>query len=139
MEREATMRPMEDLIREFVHERVWAVVGVSHDPEKYGNRIFRDLRAAGYKVYGVNPKGGKVDGEPLYRSVADLPEMPAVFDLVVPPSVTEQVVREIHRLGGKRVWMQPGAESEGAIAYCREHGLDVVFGTCAMVQKRRWT
>ena len=125
-------------IADFVNRRVWAVVGASEDRSKFGNRIFLDLRDAGYTVYPVNPKGGELEGAKIYPSLADLPQPPEVIDLVVPPSVTEQVVKEAHELGLTRVWMQPGAESEAAIAYCQEHGLQVVYGACAMVWKRRW-
>jgi predicted CoA-binding protein len=47
-------------------------------------------------------------------------------------------VKEMHGLGLTRVWMQPGSESEAAIAYCREHGIQVVYGACAMVHRRQW-
>jgi uncharacterized protein len=127
------------LIEEFVNERVWAVVGVSPSPRKFGNIIFRDLRRAGYDVYGVHPDGESVDGETIYRSLSELPVRPAVVDLVVPPAVSEQVVRECHELGIERVWMQPGAASASAIAFCHEHGIKVIAGgPCAMVQKRYW-
>lgn len=129
---------MEDLIEEFINQRVWAVVGASEDPKKYGNQIFRDLRAAGYTVYGVNPRGGKVEGQKLYPTLSDLPEKPAVVDIVVPPTVTEEIVRQCAQLGLKRLWMQPGSESEEAIRFCQEQGIKVVHGTCAMIQKRRW-
>ncbi|MBC7258413.1 MAG: CoA-binding protein [Chloroflexi bacterium] len=129
---------LEALIREFTGLRVWAVVGASTNPAKYGHRIFRDLRAAGYRVYGVNPGGGEIDGEALYPSLAALPEKPQVVDLVVPPQVTEQVVQECAALGLTRVWMQPGSESEAAIRYCQEHGIRVVHDACAMVRKRVW-
>lgn len=126
------------LISDFVNRRVWAVVGASRDRSKFGNRIFLDLRDAGYTVYPVNPKGGELAGDKVYASLADLPQPPEVIDLVVPPAITEQVVKDAHELGLTRVWMQPGAESEAAIAYCQEHGLQVVHGACAMVWKRRW-
>jgi hypothetical protein len=48
------------------------------------------------------------------------------------------VVKEAHELGLNRVWMQPGAESEAAIDYCEENGMEVVHGTCIMLHKRRW-
>jgi len=128
----------EQLVADFINRRVWAVVGVSQDRSKFGNRVFRTLREAGYVVYPVNPRGGEVEGVPVYPSLADLPERPEVVDMVVPPAVTEQVVKEAHRLGLTRIWMQPGSESEAAIAYCWEHGLEVVYDTCAMVHKRRW-
>lgn len=129
---------MEDLIEEFINQRVWAVVGTSKDPAKYGNQIFHDLREAGYTVYGVNPQGGKIEGQKLHPTLSDLPEKPAVVDIVVPPAVTEEIVRQCAQLGLKRVWMQPGSESEAAIQFCQEQGIKVVHDTCAMIQKRRW-
>jgi predicted CoA-binding protein len=129
---------MENLVQEFTNQRVWAVVGASTDPSKYGNKIFRDLRSAGYTIYGVNARGGQIDGQELYQALADLPEKPAVVDIVVPPRVTEQVVQQCVELGLTRVWMQPGSESEAAIAFCQQHGIHVVYGTCAMIRKRTW-
>ena len=127
-----------DLITDFVNRRIWAVVGVSQDPTKYGARIFRTLRDAGYTVYPVNPKGGELDGSPVYASLADLPAKPDVVDLVVPPTVTEQLVVTAHELGLDRIWMQPGSESEKAIEFCQEHGMQVVYGACAMIHRWQW-
>ena len=127
-----------DLITDFVNRRVWAVVGVSQDPTKYGARIFRTLRDAGYTVYPVNPKGGELDGSPVYASLADLPAKPDVVDLVVPPTVTEQLVVTAHELGLDRIWMQPGSESDKAIEFCQEHGMQVVYGACAMIHRWQW-
>ncbi len=129
---------MEDLIEEFINQRVWAVVGASTDPDKFGHQIFRDLREAGYTVYGVNPRGGEIEGQKLYPALSDLPERPAVVDIVVPPAVTEEIVRQCAQLGLKRVWMQPGSESEAAIRFCQEQDIKVVYLTCAMIQKRQW-
>lgn len=132
------MAEQQQLISDFVNRRVWAVVGASQDRTKFGNRVYRSLRSAGYIVYPVNPKGGELEGETVYSSLADLPEPPEVIDLVVPPRATEQVVREAHALGLARVWMQPGAESDAAIAYCHQHGIQVIHGACAMVWKKQW-
>ena len=129
---------MEKLISDFISRRVWAVVGVSQDPAKYGNRIYRSLLASGYEVYPVNPKGGEIDGATVYTSLADLPQPPEVVDLVVPPAVTEQVVEEVKGLGLTRIWMQPGSESEAAIAYCHQNGIEVVHDACAMALRRNW-
>jgi predicted CoA-binding protein len=126
------------LISDFVGRRVWAVVGASQDRHKFGNRVFRSLRDSGYIVYPVNPKVGMVEGARAYPTLADLPETPEVVDLVVPPAVTEQIVEEAGQLGLKRIWMQPGAESDAAIAYCKERGIQVIYGACAMVWKKDW-
>jgi hypothetical protein len=132
------MTEQRKLISDFVNRRVWAVVGASTDPSKFGNKIFRSLHQAGYIVYPVNPRGGELDGEAIYPSLAELPQRPDVIDVVVPPSVTEQIVGEVHQLGLDRVWMQPGAESDAAIAFCQTHNIQVVYGACAMVWKRQW-
>ena len=126
------------LISDMVNRRTWAIVGASPDRSKFGNRVYRTLRDAGYWVYAVNPKGGEVEGDPAYASLADLPQLPEVIDLVVPPAATEEVVRQAHVLGLTRIWMQPGAESPAAIDYCRQHGLQVVYDACAMVHQRQW-
>jgi predicted CoA-binding protein len=128
----------QDLITDFVNRRVWAVVGASQDRTKFGYRVFDSLRQAGYTVYPVNPKRGELGGATVYATLADLPERPEVVDLVVPPEVTEKVVEEAHQLGLTRIWMQPGAESAKAIAYCHAHGMQVVHQACAMVHRRRW-
>ncbi|MFN2186082.1 MAG: CoA-binding protein [Anaerolineae bacterium] len=133
------MSDRQNLISDFVSRRVWAVVGASRDPRKFGYQVFRSLRDAGYVVYPVNPKGGELEGEKVYRTLADLPQPPEVVDMVVPPAVTEQVVRQAHELGLTRIWMQPGAESEASVRYCQEHGMEVVQQACAMVWKRNWS
>jgi predicted CoA-binding protein len=129
----------EKLISDFVDRRVWAVVGASQDPAKFGYRVFRNLHQAGYEVFPVNPRGGELLGVQVYRSLADLPQAPEVVDMVVPPAVTGQIVREMHELGLSRVWMQPGSESDTAIAYCREQGIQVVYDDCAMIHRRQWS
>jgi uncharacterized protein len=138
MEQSITWTPIEQRINDFISHRVWAVVGASNDPSKYGNRIFHNLRAAGYTVYPVNPKGGELDGVKIYPTLADLPVKPEVVDVVVPPQVTEQIVRQAKAQGLTRIWMQPGAESEAAIRYCEENGMEVVHDACAMNFRRSW-
>lgn len=126
------------LIQDFINRRVWAVVGVSRDPSKYGNRIFHTLLKAGYTVYPVNPNVNEIDGHRVFPTLADLPEPPEVVDVVVPPRITEQIVRECAQSGLKRVWMQPGSESEEAIDFCRQREIEVVYGVCAMVHRKEW-
>ena len=125
------------LIVEFLDKKnVFAVVGASRNPEKYGHQVYKDLRNAGYRVYPVNPNTNEILGDNCYPSLQALPVKPDVVDLVVPPKVTEQVVKTCKRLGIKKVWMQPGSESEPAISFCKENGIDVVHGVCVMVERR---
>ncbi|MCC6711418.1 MAG: CoA-binding protein [Candidatus Pacebacteria bacterium] len=115
-----------------------AVVGVSHDPEKYGAKIFRDLVKAGYQVVGVNPKGGQVAGQELFVNLSAIQPKPELVITVVPPVVTEQVVAECLELGIRQIWMQPGSESPTAIKLAKENKLEVISQACFMVQQQLW-
>jgi predicted CoA-binding protein len=130
----------EQLIRSFLDKsNIFAVVGASRNPEKYGHQVYRDLRQAAYKVYPVNPKAEEILGDKCYPSLESLPEKPDVADLVVPPKVTEHVVKTCKTLGITKIWLQPGSESELALNFCKENGIDVVHGVCVMVQRRTQT
>jgi len=128
----------EDLIREFLNKRnVFAVVGASRDPEKYGHQVYKDLRSAGYEVYPVNPKAEEILGDRCYADIRELPRKPDVVDFVVPPKVTEKILKTCLKLSVMRVWLQPGSESEEAIKFCQDYGINVVHGVCVMVQRRK--
>ncbi|MEM0232505.1 MAG: CoA-binding protein [Candidatus Nezhaarchaeales archaeon] len=128
----------EELIREFLDRRnVFAVVGASRDPQKYGYQVYRDLKSAGYKVYPVNPNAQEVLGDKCYPSLKELPAKPDVVVTVVPPQVTELVVEECKELGVRKIWMQPGSESEKAVEYCEKNNIAVVHGACIMIERKR--
>lgn len=126
-----------DLINCFLNtENVFAVVGASRDPEKYGHQVYKDLLNAGYRVYCVNPNADAVLGNKCFPNLEVLPQKPDVVDIVVPPKITEQIVKVCKKLGITKVWMQPGSESEAAIRFCEENSMDVVHGVCIMVERR---
>jgi len=128
----------EKQIKAFLDKRnVFAVVGASRDPQKYGYQVYRDLKNAGYKVYPVNPNAQEVLGDKCYPSLKELPEKPDVVVTVVPPQVTEEIVKACKELGIRKVWMQPGSESEDAVRYCKENDLEVVYNVCIMIQRRK--
>jgi len=114
-----------------------AVVGVSADASKYGHKIFRDLLNAGYPVKGVNPKGGFILGNNIYKSLSEIEKKPDLVITVVHPSATEAVVEECNKLGVKTVWMQPGSESQAAADKAAAYGIKTVIA-CFMVVKGVW-
>lgn len=126
-----------DRIADFLRKQnVFAVIGVSRDPAKYGHQVYKDLKEAGYGVYAVNPNIDEVLGDRCYHSLFELPQKPDVVDTVVPPKVTEKIVAECKELGIERVWMQPGSESEQAINFCIQNDIKVVHDICVMVKRR---
>lgn len=111
----------------------YAVVGASNDPTKYGFKVVGDLQRAGFKVVPVNPREQEIRGLAVSSSLAAAPCRVDVVVFVVPPAVTEEVLGEVVSLGIRKVWLQPGAESEKAIAFCEEHGIACVHGACIML------
>jgi predicted CoA-binding protein len=129
---------MREIIDEAVNARVWAIVGASENQSKFGNRIYRDLKRAGYTVYGVNPNAETADGDPVYPTLNDLPEKPDVVDVVVPSWVGRGIADNAAEQGIRIFWLQPGAESPELIEHAQSLGLDVIHDACAMVEKRTW-
>ncbi len=126
----------EELIKEFLNKtNIFAVAGASRDPKKYGYQVYKNLKEAGYEVYPVNPNTDTILGSKCYRDLRDLPTKPDVVDIVVPPRVTEEIVKICKRLGITKVWMQPGSESEKAIEFCDKNHIDVVYGVCVMIER----
>jgi len=129
----------QETINEFLRVKTYAVVGVSPNRDKYGYKVYRDLKEGGYTVYCVNPLYDDIEGEKCYPDLSSLPEKPDVVEFVCPPKVTESLVCEMDRLGITMAWMQPGAESPEAIAFCKERGIRVLHDVCIMVERRRAT
>lgn len=118
---------------------VFAVIGVSTDPQKYGRLVWRSLKNAGKTVYAVNPKTTDMEGDPCYPSLSSLPGKVDAVVTVVQPAVTEQTVRECERLGIKLLWMQIGSESRAAIVDAQRAGIRLVAGgPCIMVMLRTY-
>jgi len=124
---------MQDLIKEFMAQKRFAVVGATTDTKKYGNEIFRNLISRGYEVYPVNPRLKELEGTKCYPSLSDIPVKVDVVDFVVPPTVTEEILKECKELELDRIWLQPGSESQAAVAFCDENNLKVVHGVCVML------
>ncbi|MDQ2687313.1 MAG: CoA-binding protein [Armatimonadota bacterium] len=128
---------MNDAISTILNAETYAVVGASRSPQKYGYLVYRSLKAAGKTAYAVNPNTTEVEGDRCYASLTNLPSVPDVAVMVVPPAVTEAAIAECAHLGIQNVWMQPGAESPAAVDACRAAGITVVSGgPCIMVGLR---
>jgi uncharacterized protein len=123
-----SVNPIED----FLSQAALAVAGVSRGGKKFGNRVFRDLKAKGYRVYPINPCADEVEGERSYPDLAALPEKVGGVISVVPPGETEKLVGQAVSAGIGRVWMQPGAESVEAIARCHQAGISAIVDECIM-------
>jgi predicted CoA-binding protein len=117
-------------VDDFFKQSSFAIAGVSRKGKKFGNNALKELRSKGYDVYVVHPEAETIDGEKCYHDFKSLPQKVGGAVLVLPPAQTEKAVKQIHEAGIKYVWMQQGAQSDEAIKYCNENGMNVIHGEC---------
>jgi len=127
------MKNSMNIIEEFLTLRTLAVVGVSRRKDKFGNVIYRELRARGYQVMAVNPNADMVEGDRCYAGLGALPEKPQGIVLVIPPDQGVKILEEAAAAGIKFVWVQPGADSPEIEKRCQEFGLSAVIGDCLLM------
>ena len=117
-------------IDEFLQQEKIAVVGVSRNKDKFGNMIYRDLKAAGYKVMAVNPNADMVEGDRCYAGLGALPEKPDAVLLVIPSKQGIEIIEEAAKMGIQHIWVQQGANSPELDKRLVELGLVAVSGEC---------
>lgn len=128
---------MEDLIKDFLRQKRFAVIGSFRNKEKFAYRILVDLIEKNREVFPVNPYLSEVEGRVCYKTISDIPHKVDVANIVTPPSVTENILKECLRKGIKRAWIQPGAESLAAIKFCHDNDIKVIHGVCVMIESRK--
>jgi predicted CoA-binding protein len=124
---------MSQSIADFSQCRHLAVVGVSRARRKYGNYAYRELRARGLDVMAVHPELASVEGDPCFKSLADLPRPADGVLVCVKPDKVPEVLRQVAATGIRRVWLQQGGESEAAGKLAAQLGLDLVQGECILM------
>jgi len=125
---------VKNLVKDFLRQKKFAVAGSFRNETKHAYKILKTLIRKGYEVYPVNPRLSDVDGVRCYKSVSDIPFNVDVVNVVTPPLVTERIIKECREKSIKRVWLQPGAENEAAIKFCRDNNIDVIHGLCVMLE-----
>ncbi|MEN8114629.1 MAG: CoA-binding protein [Actinomycetota bacterium] len=115
---------------------VVAVIGATDTPWKYGAKIYRDLKAKGFRVYPVNPTSSTVDGDRSYATLGELPETADIVNFVIPPTRTMSVLERTRDVAFGVVWLQPGAGDAAVVSYLVESGMSHVVDDCIMVRAR---
>jgi hypothetical protein len=120
-------------IQEFLSQKTIAMAGLSRNEKSFSATVNKELKARGYRVLPVNPAATSIDGEKCYPNLAALPEKVGGVVVFTQPSETESVVRDAVAQGITRVWLQQGAQSEAALAFCQLNKMQVVSGKCIMM------
>lgn len=110
-----------------------AIVGASADRTKYGNKSVRAYLRAGWDVYPVNPKGGKIEGLRVYRTLADIPVPLDRVSMYLPPEIGLRTLPDVKLVAPAEFFVNPGAESDELVAAARDLGLDPILA-CSIVE-----
>lgn len=116
-------------VKEMMKFKNWVVVGDVLTEGKYANKILNRFKEKGYMVSGVSHK----TGENVYNSIGEVPFKIEAIDLCVNPKHGINYLKEAKNLGIKYVLIQPGAESEEILSYCKEKNI-LAVENCALVQ-----
>ncbi len=120
-------------VTEFLKQKTLAVIGVSRSNKKFSNTVYKVLKTKGYKMFPVNPHADSIDGETCFPDIQSIPLKVEGMVIVAPPSQTEKAVRDAAAACIKHVWIQQGAESPGAIDFCKNNGINVIHNHCILM------
>ncbi|MEU3847967.1 CoA-binding protein [Micrococcus terreus] len=129
-----------DLLR---RARSIAIVGASDKPARASYFVATYLLSSTtYRVYFVNPvlaeAGKQILGQPVYASLADLPETPDLVEVFRKASDAPEIVEEAHAAGAKTVWLQLGIWNEDAAHLAESKGMNVVMDRCVKIEHARF-
>lgn len=110
-----------------------AIVGASSDRRKYGNKAVRAYLKAGYTVYPIHPREESVEGQKVYRTLAEVPteklDRVAVY---LPPSAGLGALDTFTAKPIGMLILNPGADSPEVLQKAESLGLPV-FAGCAII------
>ncbi|MFT4468668.1 CoA-binding protein [Arthrobacter sulfonylureivorans] len=116
-----------------------AIVGASDKPSRASYFVATYLLSSSpYKVYFVNPVAKEILGQPVYKSLADLPEVPDLVDVFRKHDDLPTVLDETLAVGAKTIWLQLGSWHEEVAAKAEAAGLNVVMDRCVKIEHARF-
>jgi O-acetylhomoserine (thiol)-lyase len=116
-----------------------AIVGASPNPARSSYFVGTYLlQSSDYRVYFVNPNADTILGQPAYKSLADLPEVPDIVDVFRRGSDIPQVIDDVVAIGAPTIWVQLGIWNQDAALYGEQKGLTVVMDRCIKIEHARF-
>lgn len=135
----AILERASDRLRLLQRVRTVAMVGASSNPSRASNFVATYLRGkTSWTVYYVNPRETEIFGQPVYPSLADLPEVPDLVDVFRRAEDLPSVVDEAIAVGAPAVWFQLGLVNDEAAEKAAAAGLDVVQNRCLKIEHARF-
>jgi uncharacterized protein len=113
------------------------VVGASSVPPKAAHYVPAHMQRHGWRIVPVNPHADVILGEPVYRTLAQVPGPVGLVDLFRPSGQTPDFARQAVAAGATALWLQLGIASAEARAIAERAGLLYVEDRCLIIEQRR--
>jgi uncharacterized protein len=113
------------------------VVGASEDPAKPAHTVLARMQAHGWRIIPVNPRADRILGEPVFRTLADVPEQVGLVDVFRPSAQTPEIARQAVAVGATALWLQLGIVSAESRSIAESAGLLYVEDRCLIVEQQR--
>ncbi|MEY3999683.1 MAG: hypothetical protein RLZZ626_38 [Actinomycetota bacterium] len=128
-----------DRLRILQESQSIAIVGASNNKARASYFVASYLKTSShYKVYFVNPMIDELLGDPVYKSLADLPEVPDIVDVFRKPSDTPAILEEAAKLGSKTFWLQLGISNDDLPPLADKLGIQLVMNRCIKIEHARF-
>ncbi len=121
----------------FSGKYIFAVIGASNNPAKYGFKIYKQLKDINIKVYPVNPHEELIQGDKCFENIFQLPKDVDVLNFVVPPEISLKVTKNAINKGFKIFWYQPGSYNSEVLALHDNLNTKVIAGQCVLLESMK--
>ena len=113
------------------------VVGASSHPHKEAHGVPALMQRHGWRIIPVNPHADEIFAEPVYRTLARVPEQVGFVDVFRPSWQAPDIARQAVAAGATALWLQLGIASAEARAIAEDAGLLYVENRCLAIEQRR--
>ena len=131
------MTSVPSAVADFLAGKRIAVAGVSRSGREPANAVFRKLRDSGHDAVPINPQASQLEGAACYPDLGSVPGAIDGLMIVTHPDVAEDLVRQAHAKGIRRIWLHrsfgAGSVSEAALQACAELGIVPIVGGCPLM------
>jgi predicted CoA-binding protein len=116
----------------FWHADSYVVIGDSKQ-KPFPVLTYGALKARGSTVYAVDESAAQIEGDPVYRTLDELPGLVDAAVLEVAREDTAGWVERVADAGISNLWIHMGRDTPEALELARQRGLAVRHGTCAVM------
>ena len=113
------------------------VVGASNAGHKAAHYVPEHMQSHGWRIIPVNPTATQILGEPVYPTLADIPDQVGLVDVFRPSEATPDIARQAVAVGASALWLQLGIASAQARDIAEAAGILYVENRCLIIEQRR--